>query len=206
MVDFIVSAGMYLIAGGTVFMTSAFKNYWSQHYDSVENMRKSVETLKKSPAIHLPTLEYGRFQPILAPMDGQWPGGLKLYMREMRAARVDLTAQPNDAARSRDEPNVKPLTRCALLDATLRKCFNSEPPIPMDVDVEQKAEAAADRDVHSVKLVWTYKEGSDVPVRLHFTMICPYRTPKSNKVDDRAALKQTATEQRAARILGDPVA
>lgn len=181
MVDFLVGAGIYMIAGGTVYMTAAFKNYWSQHYDSVENMRKSVETLKNSPAIHLPTLEYGRFQPILAPVEGQWPGGLRLYMREMSSARVDLTAQPNSDALSRDEPDVKPLTRCALLDATLRKCFNSEPPIPMDVDVTQKAATDATRDVHSVKLVWTYKEGSDVPVRLHFTMICPYREPKADK-------------------------
>jgi hypothetical protein len=101
-------------------------------------------------------------------------------MREMGFARLQLTAQPNNLPLSRDEPGVIPLTRCALLDASLRKCFNSEPPIPMIIDVTQKQEGAPNPDQHDIKLVWEYgKDGNDqVPTLLRFTMICPYIRPK----------------------------
>ena len=59
-------------------------------------------------------------------------------MRKMGRARIQLSDQPNNIPLSRDEPNVIPLTRCALLDAAVRKCFNSEPPIPMLINVQQK--------------------------------------------------------------------
>jgi hypothetical protein len=161
------------IAGGTVYRSPAFKRFWDGFYDSVENMRRSIEILRGSSAIDLPTLEYGRFQPILAPLDKDWPvGGLRLYMKEMGTARLNLTDQPNDVALSEDEPDVTPLTKCALLDAALRKCFNSEPPIPMDVYVEEQDENSPNRDTHTIRLVSVPKRSFWRRLRAFFNVAC----------------------------------
>jgi hypothetical protein len=169
------------IFGGSVFNNQQFKDHMNSHYHPLENMQKSVDKLKASDQIDIATLEYGQYQAILSPLD-IWPGGRgKFWMKEMGFARLQLTAQPNNLQLSRDEPGVVPLTRCALLDASLRKCFNSQPPIPMLIDVTQKQEGAPNPDQHDIKLVWEYgQDGTDkVPSLLRFTMICPYIRPKS---------------------------
>jgi hypothetical protein len=170
----ITGAGLYIIAG--MFTSAAFKGHMNQHYFPLENMRKSVAKLKASSNIYLPALEYGQYQPILAPLDG-WPKGSgSQWMKEMGMTRLDLTAQPNCEPLSNDEPDNIPLTRCALLDAAVRKCFNSDPPIPMLVDVAQKAQDESGSDVHSIKINWEYGNGNDkTPTILNLMIICPYR-------------------------------
>lgn len=174
MVDFVTGAALYMIAGS--FMSPAFKGLMNQHYYPAENMKKSVAKLKASPDIYMPALEYGQYQPILAPLS-QWPQGSgSQWMKEMTMTRLDLMAQSNADPLSRDEPSNVPLTRCGLLDAGVRKCFNSEPPIPMIVDVKQKAQDELGADVHSIKLDWEYKDGTGgAPTLLNLTIICPYR-------------------------------
>jgi hypothetical protein len=164
---------------GADYMTSQFNDFWKEFYDTKEKMEASVKILEASPYIHLPTLEYGRFQPILAPSDATWgKGGVRKYMEEMGTARLNLTAQKNEQDLPKDEADKpRPLTRCALLDTALRKCFNSKPPIPMTVSVAQKTYDDPTCDVHSIDLRWDYDRGDDTPTRLHFTMICPYKPP-----------------------------
>jgi hypothetical protein len=87
-------------------------------------------------------------------------------------ARVQLCAQPNTRPVSDDDPAV-PLTKCALLDACVRKCFNSEPPICMQVNVTQKGKDDPDPTQHDILLVWDYEKGSKVPTLLNLTMVCP---------------------------------
>jgi hypothetical protein len=70
------------------------------------------------------------------------------------------------------------LTRCDLLDACVRKCFNSEPPIPMKTNIIAHAPSDAYADRHEIRLEWEYKKGSDKPTLLHLTMVCPYRPEK----------------------------
>ncbi|WP_245321705.1 hypothetical protein [Bradyrhizobium sp. LTSPM299] len=143
-------------------------------YNPIDAMRASVATLKASDQIHMATMEYGQYQPVLAPLKG-WPAGAgQFWMKEMGQARIDLNNTPNTTPLSKDEPDVIPLTRCALLDACLRKCFNSQPdPICIIVDVE---DLPAGSKVHEVKLDWEYADGSDRPTLLRFTMCCPPKT------------------------------
>ena len=175
-----------VIAGASVYMTVNFKNFWSDYYSSVAKMQKSVAILKASPQIHLPTLEYGQYQPVLVPL-ARWPqNGGKYWAREIGTARLHLTAQPNSDPLSKDEPNFRPLTKCALLDAAIRKCFNSDPPIPMDVYVRQQRDDSADKSVHTMELEWTHGDGDDRrPTRLRFTMTCPFK-PDSPRAHDGA--------------------
>ena len=168
------------IFGAGVFNSQQFKDHMNSHYYPLENMKKSVAKLKASDQIDIQTMQYGQYQQILSPLD-VWPGGKgKFWMREMGRARMQLSDQPNNIPLSRDEPDVVPLTRCALLDAAVRKCFNSEPPIPMLIDVQQKPFDAPDPDQHDITLVWEYgKDGKEkVPTLLRWTMICPFIVTK----------------------------
>ncbi|WP_407193417.1 hypothetical protein [Bradyrhizobium sp. STM 3566] len=89
----------------------------NDNYFPLENMQRSVDILKASSDIHLPTLEYGQYHLILTPAD-RWPDGSAAYWhKEKGRARVDLSTQPNCTPLSNDEPGVIPLTRCDLLDA-----------------------------------------------------------------------------------------
>lgn len=173
-----------IMAAMSVYASSAFKNFWSDYYSTVPKMRKSVAILKASPRIHLPALEYGQYQPVLVPL-AKWENfGSKYWAKEVGRARLDLTKQPNSQPLSNDEPDVIPLTRCALLDAAIRKCFNSEPPIPIDVLVKQQPKDAPTARTHTLELRWTYANGDDKPPTcLHYSMVCPYR-PHLSKVKD----------------------
>ena len=89
-----------------------------------------------------------------------------------------LTAQANSKPLSKDQPDVVPLTKCALLDARVRKCFNSNPPICMQVNVTQKAKDAPDPTCMTSCWSGSTRPGSNVPTLLNLTMVCPYVGPK----------------------------
>ena len=164
---------LQMMMGGKVYETTAFKQAMDSHYFPLDNMKQSVATLKNSNSIDIATMEFGQYQPILAPTDIN-RSDPKFWLKNMGFARVQLTAQPNTTPLSKDEPGVIPLTKCALLDACIRKCFNSDPPICMQVNVTQKAKDSADPDLHDILLEWEYGTGSDVPTLLNLTMVCPF--------------------------------
>ncbi|QPF83188.1 hypothetical protein IC762_26200 [Bradyrhizobium genosp. L] len=161
--------------GAKIYNNQAYKDAMNKNYFPLSAMKTSVATLQASSLIHMDTMEYGQYQPILTPLN-TWPNGAgAFWMKEMGLARLDLTNQPNSTPLSQDEPTVIPLTRCALLDACIRKCFNSTPdPIPMIIDI---VDLPAGETVHQIKLVWEYQDGSDRPTLLRFTMCCPPKFP-----------------------------
>jgi hypothetical protein len=171
-----IAAGMLITAGVSVYQGAPFKNFWSQFCGSVDAMRRSIDTLKGSQDIFLPALEYGQYQPVLVPLQNWVDFGSQQWVKEVGKARLDLTAQPNTQALSNDEPANVPLTRCALIDAAVRKCFNSEPPIPIDNNVRQKKKDEANADLHAIEVSWDYAADGKTPTMLHYTMVCPYRS------------------------------
>ena len=167
---------LQMMMSGRVYETVKFKQAMDSNYFPLDNMKRSVATLKNSNNIDIETMEFGQYQPILAPASIN-PSGPKAWLKNVGFARVDLTAQPNTKPLSRDQTDVIPLTKCALLDACVRKCFNSDPAICMQVNVTQKAKDSADPDLHDILLEWEYGKGSDVPTLLNLTMVCPYIGP-----------------------------
>lgn len=164
--------------GGRVYNDPKFKDLMNVLYYPLDNMRKSVEILKSaSDQIDIQTMEFGQYQSILSSKQ-QWPnGGGAAWIKEIGNSRVSLTSQPNTTPLSNDQPDVVPLTKCALLDASIRKCFNSEPPICMKIDVTEQSETAANASQHDIKLVWEYgNAGSKTPTMLNLTMVCPYKS------------------------------
>jgi hypothetical protein len=162
------------ILGGAFYNNPQFKALMNQNYYPLDAMKKSVDKLKAaSDQIDIATMEYGQYQSILTPRSS-WPsGGGAAWLREMGRARMDLTAQPNNVALD----GVVPLTRCALLDASLRKCFNSDPPICINIDVREHRFDDPNADRHDIELTWKYDNGKDQPpTLLEFTMICPLRS------------------------------
>jgi hypothetical protein len=164
------------ILGARIYNDPAYKSHINQFYYPLAAMKNSVATLKAaSDLIDMATMEFGQYQPVLSPLN-TWPKGKGQYWRrEVGRARMDLTAQSNTIALSLDEPGVIPLTKCALLDACVRKCFNSEPdPIPMLIDVEEQQKDSPDANTHDIRCVWEYADGGKVPTLLRLTMICPF--------------------------------
>ena len=119
-------AMLQMMMGGRVYESGEFKNAMDSNYYPLENMQQSVEKLTNSQNIDIATMEFGQYQPILAPAEIN-PNGPKAWLKHVGFARVHLTDMPNTTPLSRDEPDVVPLTKCALLDASVRKCFNSTP-------------------------------------------------------------------------------
>ena len=169
---------LQMMMGARVYETDKFKVAMDSNYYPLDSMKQSVEKLKSSQEIDIETMEFGQYQPILAPLEIN-PNGSKLWLKNVGYARLQLTAQPNATPLSKDEPGIIPLTKCALLDASVRKCFNSEPPICMQVNVTQKAKDASDAGLHDILLEWEYGTGSNVPTLLNLTMVCPYAAPKT---------------------------
>jgi hypothetical protein len=168
---------LQMMMGGKVYETDKFKRAMDSNYYPLDSMKQSVAKLKNSQEIDIETMHFGQYQPILAPLEIN-PSGPKSWLKNVGFARLQLTAQPNTTPLSKDQPDVVPLTKCALLDASVRKCFNSEPPICMQVNVTQKANDAADAGLHDIVLEWEYETGSNVPTLLNLTMVCPYTAPK----------------------------
>jgi hypothetical protein len=160
-----------MMMGGKVYETSSFKQAMDSNYYPLESMKKSVDILKNSPNIDIATMEFGQYQPILAPQQIN-PNGPQTWLQNMGRARIQLNAQSNTDPVSDDDPTV-PLTKCARLDACVRKCFNSDPPICMSVNVTQKGKGDPDPTLHDILLVWDYAAGSKVPTLLNLTMVCP---------------------------------
>ncbi|MBC9880692.1 hypothetical protein G8O24_25525 [Bradyrhizobium sp. INPA01-394B] len=168
--------------GSRPYTTAAFRNLMNSNYYPLANMKKSVAKLKASPHIDLPTLEYGQYQLLLTPAS-KWPqGSAKHWHKEKGRVRVDLEAQPNTTPLSKDQPDVVPLTRCALLDASVRKCFNSEPPIPMKTHITTHEETDPGADTHEIRLEWEYEGDSKTPTLLYLTMVCPYKPARDAQV------------------------
>src|SRR5262249_45456915 len=121
--------------GGMCFNDQRFKDFMNNFYNPAENMKTTVDTLKAAN-LDLTTIEWGDYQPVLAnplnwPTPPLCPPGSFSWTAFKNSARRDLSEEVNSAPLSEDEPDVVPPTRCALLDAAIRKCFNSIPPIPI---------------------------------------------------------------------------
>jgi hypothetical protein len=164
---------LQMMMSGKVYETQTFKKSMDSHYFPLDSMKESVAKLKSSDNIDIETMEFGQYQPILAPAEIN-PKGPKAWLKHVGFARVQLTALPNTTPLSKDEPNVIPLTKCALMDASVRKCFNTDPPICMQVNVTQKAKDSPDPNLHDIVLEWEYGTGGDVPTLLNLTMVCPF--------------------------------
>jgi hypothetical protein len=81
--------------------------------------------------------------------------------------------------------------KCALLDASIRKCFNSEPPIPIWMDTTQHQDDDANSDQHEIRLIWEYANGEDkAPTLLRLTMVCPYVEEKVRASVDAAVARK----------------
>ncbi|SEN88528.1 hypothetical protein [Bradyrhizobium sp. OK095] len=175
---------------GSIYDDQHYKDLMNGNYYPLDNMKKSVARLKASGQIDIETMEYGQYQPILSPLE-TWPNGSgKVWFKALGHARLQLTAQPNTMPLSNDERVVVPPTKCALLDASIRKCFNSEPPIPMKADITQHQKDDANSDRHEIRMVWEYGNGDDqAPTLLNLTMVCPY-VVKSRKVDTSVEAQQ----------------
>lgn len=158
---------MTVTFGNEVYNNSDFKNYINWHYYPLPNMRDSVKILKASPDIDIQTMEYGEYQPILAPLH-KWPDNRgKVWYKSVSLARHSLKMQASDIG-----------TKWDKLNDAVRKCFNSEPPIPMVIDVRQKEEGKPGAADHDIELIWEYAQDDPDhlkdPVLLRFTMVCPF--------------------------------
>jgi len=47
---------------------------------------------------------------------------------------------------------VVPLTKCGLLDASVRKCFNSDAADPMKIDVQEQPKDSPNATQHDIRL------------------------------------------------------
>src|SRR5262249_556642 len=144
---------------GSIYDDQDYKSLMNNNYYPLENMKKSVAKLKASGQIDIETMEYGQYQPILSPLETGPNGSGKVWFKALGRARLALSAQPNTVPLSNDERVVVPSTKCALLDASIRKCFNSEPPIPMKANITQHRKEDTNCDQHEIRLVWEYGNG-----------------------------------------------
>lgn len=170
--------GKLTIAGGN--LSGRFFSLMNARYASVESMTKNIAILDAAALqIDRHTMEYGQYQPVLVPFD-QWPAGAAAaWTKTVGNMRLNLADQLNNDPLSLDEGTNRPKTRCALLDAAIRKCFNSPKPIPFTVKVAQQAQNSPDAKVHSIELDWDYDDGLDKqPTFLTLTITCPYEDPQ----------------------------
>ena len=161
--------------GGVVSKDPVFHGDMNIHYRTVDKMKESLVILKQA-GLDVATMQFGQYQPKLAPTAiGNLGAGW--WDREVNKARTQLSAQANTTPLSRDEPKVIPPTKCALLDACVQKCFKSAEPIPMTIKVDMKEQSDPNPNQHDIVLDWVYGVSSDVPTRLYLTMVCPYERP-----------------------------
>ena len=168
-----------LFRGGVTFSKSAFKQYINKLYYPLENMQASVDKLKKAEAagqINMQTMEYGSYQPILAPKH-QWPHNLGLlWDRAVYTVMTSFDRQPNTQPVSPSDLRTVPAKKREWLNMAVRKCFNSVPPIPIFISVKVKADDADNPTEHDIELVWEYEPGypppENPPALLLLTMVC----------------------------------
>lgn len=162
---------------GMIYINEQFKAFINRLYYPANNMEKSTRMLiEEKGKAYLSQMKWGDYQKILAKQRHQhWPGDTeKVWDAAVAAARANLSLLPNKDALSLDEANIIPPDKCALLDAAIRKCFSSTPPIPMTIDVEMKSAHSPDAQKHAIRLHWVYEDLTGPPLLLQLTMICPY--------------------------------
>ena len=164
---------LQMMMGGKVYETSEFKQTMDSHYFPLEHMIASVDFLKNREDIDIATMQFGQYQPLLAPEAVQANQTPKFWWREMGLARMSLARQSNTQPVYKGYKGFVPLTMCDRLDACVRLCFNSEPPICMNVNVTQKGKDDPNPGEHAIELQWDYNDAGR-PVLLHLTMVCPY--------------------------------
>jgi hypothetical protein len=169
---------LQMMMGAKVYESQDFKQTMDSLYYPLENMQASVELLRNSDRVDLATIQYGQYQQLLAPQAVQANQGPKFWLREMGLARMSLARQPNQDPVFKGDTGPVPLTKCDRIDACVRKCFNAEPPICININVTQKAADDPDPGEHGVELEWDYNDAGE-PIFLHFTMICPYIPAKA---------------------------
>jgi len=163
---------------GQFYGDPVFLNLMNMSYYPVDAMIKSAKKLKDYYGGDFSKLTWGDYQPVLTPTK-DWPlQAGAAWKSSVGLARDDLAAQLNSDVVSRDDSRV-PGDRCALLDASVRKCFttaiagHAEPGIPMVVDVRLKRPDDATASRHDIQLSWTYDLKTNLPVQLNLTMVCP---------------------------------
>jgi len=164
---------LQMMMGAKVYETSEFKQTMDSHYFPQARMLESVEFLKNREDIDIATMQFGQYQPLLAPVAVQANQSPKFWWREVGLARMSLARQPNKEPVFKGDTGFVPLTMCDRLDASVRKCFNSDPPICMNVNVTQKAKDDPDPSEHAIELQWDYDTAGE-PSFLNLTMVCPY--------------------------------
>ena len=60
---------LQMMMAGRVYETTTFKRSMDSNYFPLDNMKKSVAVLTNSQNIDIETMEFGQYQPILAPAD-----------------------------------------------------------------------------------------------------------------------------------------
>jgi hypothetical protein len=98
---------LQMMMGARVYETAKFKQAMDSRYYPLDSMKQSVAILENSQAIDIETMEFGQYQPILAPSEIN-PNGPKAWLKNVGFARLQLTAQPNTTPLSKDEPDVIP--------------------------------------------------------------------------------------------------
>jgi len=152
---------MATILGDLTYNNDEFKGFINSYY-SEKNMKDSVAKLKAAKDdIDIRTMEYGEYQPILMPLD-KWPKETgKTWRKNVANARYSLKKQKSAEG-----------TKWDTLNNAIRRCFNAEPPIPMEIDVEARQYDDPAKAEHDIRLEWIPDGG--VPTLLKFTMICPH--------------------------------
>ena len=78
---------LQMMMSGRVYETVQFKQAMDSNYFPLDNMKRSVATLKNSNNIDIETMEFGQYQPILAPAEIN-PNGPKTWLKNVGHARV----------------------------------------------------------------------------------------------------------------------
>jgi hypothetical protein len=166
-------AGLKILGGS--LNNSKYLTLMGAHYADVPAMTASIQKLQASGKIDIATMKYGDYQGILEPF-ANWPITENEWLAIVGRARQELAGQTNSTRLSKDQADVVPVTRCDLLDASIRKCFNPKSPIPIAISIGQQPMDSARADTHEIILVWEYDNGDDaLPTRLNLMMMCPYK-------------------------------
>lgn len=162
--------------GMRTYKDPEFRHHINSFYYPLWNMEQSVHRLKqatKAGLIDIETMEYGEYQPILSPLH-EWPNDKgSVWKKAVGFAKTSLDAQINTEPLSPDDPRVF-ATKGLRLNAAIQKCFNSHPPIPMLIDVDEKDIDDPHKDQHDIDFYWVDADKNTPPRLLLFTMICPY--------------------------------
>lgn len=164
-----------------IFADKKFLDAMNTNYTK-EKMPYSVKKLKEwadplGKKLDLSQLKWGEYQDILTPKE-KWPGQTHpMWSKSLQEARDSLAKQRNTQALSPQDSQV-PATKVDLADAAIRKCFNSNPPLPMIVNVTMKREIDADPKLHDLGIEWVEIDGT---MTLKFTMVCPFEEPPQKK-------------------------